>query len=234
MDIVHRDLKPGNILFDSAGEPKVTDFGLAKRPAAADLTATEAVMGTPAYMAPEQAAGRTKHVGPPADVWAIGVMLYEAAAGSRPFHSPSTAAVLVQVQAAEPTPLRNVPRDFNTIVERCLAKEPERRYPSAAELADDLERFVRGEPIVARPVGRIERTLLWARRKPTLAAVYALAILVAILGGLGTFSGWAWRQAESAREQLAGEQTQTESARQEAVAAQPGESGETSDRVRTP
>ncbi|MFO0801917.1 MAG: WD40 repeat domain-containing serine/threonine protein kinase [Gemmataceae bacterium] len=219
LNIVHRDLKPGNILFDAAGEPKVTDFGLAKGPAAADLTASQAVIGTPAYMAPEQAAGRTKHLGPPADVWAIGVMLYEAVAGRRPFQAYSTAEVLVQVQTAEPPALREVPRDYRTIVERCLAKEPERRYASARELAAELDRFARGEPIHARPVGRLERTLMWARRKPTLATVYALAILAALLGGAGAFAGWSWSRAEAAREQLAGEQSRTEAARQDAVSA---------------
>jgi serine/threonine protein kinase len=159
--IVHRDLKPANVLFDAAGEPKVTDFGLAKRAAGSDLTATGAIMGTPAYMAPEQAGGGAKFVGPPADVWALGAILYEALTGTRPFDGPDVRAVLARVLTADPVAPRKlapaVPRDLERICLTCLAKKPHERYPTAAELAADLARFARGEPISVRPVGALGR-----------------------------------------------------------------------------
>jgi eukaryotic-like serine/threonine-protein kinase len=205
--IVHRDLKPSNILFDSAGEPKVTDFGLAKRGAGADLTATRAVMGTPAYMAPEQASGGTKFVGPAADVWALGVILYECLTGKRPFTGESTDDVLhAVIHSTPPTPrdlIPAVPRDLNLIVGKCLEKDARDRYPTANELAEELRRFVAGEPISVRPAGRVEKLAKWVRRKPMVAGLYAattiaLAVIVVALGFAAL-----WWDAEGARRQTA-------------------------------
>jgi WD40 repeat protein len=178
--IVHRDLKPGNVLFDAAGEPRVTDFGLAKR-VSCELTKTQAVMGTPAYMPPEQAAGRAKYVGPPADIYALGVILYECLTGATPFHCEDSLALLNQVIADEPPSIRKkaprVPRDLELICFKCLEKGPVDRYQTAAELADDLRRFADREPVSVRPAGAIEKVVKWAKRRPTLATAYGLGVL---------------------------------------------------------
>src|SRR5205823_2308519 len=125
-----------------------------------DLTATQAVMGTPAYMSPEQAGGNSKFVGPQADVWALGVVFYEALTGTRPFDADDVQGLLAAVMTADPVPPRKrvptIPRDLELICLKCLAKPPHERYPTAKELADDLDRFVRGEPISVRPAGPVE------------------------------------------------------------------------------
>src|SRR5206468_1356131 len=143
LGLVHRDLKPGNVMFDAAGAPKVTDFGLVKR-AASDLTTQGTAVGTPAYMSPEQALGQSRFVGPPADVWALGVILYECLTGTRPFWGDDNWAVLRGVITDDPKPPRavnpGVPRDLDLVCRKCLAKEPHERYPTAAELAEDLRR----------------------------------------------------------------------------------------------
>jgi len=168
MGIVHRDLKPSNVLFDEAGNPKVTDFGLAKRDGGSNLTETWVVMGTPAYMAPEQASGRTRFAGPQADVWALGVILYECLTGVRPFQADTAEALLARIVIAEPSSVRSaapaVPADLEQICWKCLAKNPEERYPTARELAEDLRRVVAGEPVSLRPpsLGRVLR--LWAKQ----------------------------------------------------------------------
>ncbi len=156
--IVHRDLKPGNVLFDASGEPRVTDFGLAKR-VTSNLTQTMEISGTPAYMAPEQASGRTKHAGPAADIYALGAILYECLTGSAPFEQVGTDPwpVLNRVIHEPPTPpsqLAEVPIDLELICLRCLEKAPQDRYPTAAALADDLARFLNREPVSVRPPGR--------------------------------------------------------------------------------
>jgi hypothetical protein len=225
--VVHRDLKPDNVLFAADGTPKVTDFGLA-RVAAADsrLTATGAVMGTPSYMAPEQADG-SKGIGPAADVWALGAILYECRSGRPPFRAATVLDTLRQVATADPVPPRQLqpglPRDLDTVCLKCLQKDPRRRYASAAALADDLARFLRGEPVTARPVSGVERTWKAVRRRPAAAAV-ALAGAVAAVAVVGVV---VWsngrlateRDAARAAERDADEQRRAAEAEREAAAA---------------
>ena len=157
--------------------PKVSDFGLAKR-LSSDLTRTQAVMGTPAYMAPEQAAGRAKFVGPPADVYALGVILYECLTGRPPFKGDDAWALIRQVLDDAPERLRklapDVPRDLELICQKCLEKEPHHRYPTAAALADDLKRFLRGEPVSVRPISVPTRVYRWAKKRPAAATLAAV------------------------------------------------------------
>jgi WD40 repeat protein len=194
--IVHRDLKPANVLLDSAGVPYVTDFGLAKLlgPGAAGhdapLTQTGAIVGTPSYMAPEQAASR-KDLTVAVDVYALGAILYECLTGRPPFREATSLETIMAVLEREPARPRQLApgldRDLEIICLKCLEKDPGRRYASAAELADDLDRFLRGEPIAARPVGSLWRGLRWARRHPAAVALVALAtilLLVVAVGGV--------------------------------------------------
>jgi WD40 repeat protein/tRNA A-37 threonylcarbamoyl transferase component Bud32 len=226
LGIVHRDLKPGNVLYDEHGQPKVTDFGLAKRAGGSDLTATQAVMGTPAYMAPEQARGDTKFVGPQADVYSLGVILYEFLTGSRPFEAPDQLALLRKVAEDEPErPSKKapgLPRDLELICLKSLAKDPAERYPTAGALAKDLSRFAAGEPVSVRAAGVAERAAKWARRKPTLAAACMLGLLAALLGGLGGAAVWQWRVAARARDAAKLAQGEAETAREQLAAVEYG------------
>jgi formylglycine-generating enzyme required for sulfatase activity len=198
--VVHRDLKPGNVLLTGAERvAKITDFGLAKRidAEARDVSRTGAILGTAAYMAPEQAAGKVRDTGPAADVYALGALLYECLTGRPPFEGPQH-AVLGSVLNDEPAPPSRagakVPADLETICLKCLSKEPARRYASAEELADDLRRFQAGEPIRARPVGAVERAVKWVRRHAAVSALTAAVLLATALGVAGVV--WKYLDAE--------------------------------------
>lgn len=174
--VIHRDLKPANILIDRTNRPRVTDFGLAKRTAnESSLTASGQVLGTPSYMPPEQACGKVDEAGPKADVYSLGAVLYATLTGRPPFQAATAAATLQQVLDQEPAALcainKSVPRDLETIALKCLEKLPQRRYASAEELAEDLDRWLTGQTILARRSRAWERALKWARRRPAVAAL---------------------------------------------------------------
>ncbi len=184
--VLHRDLKPGNVLFDRAGEPRVTDFGLAQLVnARSDLTFAGAPLGTPSYMSPEQAGGKNENLTTASDVYGLGAILYEMLAGRPPFIGEAPVDVLRRVIDEEPPRLTGIDRDLETICLTCLAKQPEARYRSALALAEELERWLTGRPIRARRVSAFERMAKWMRRHPLLTALWlALVAAVIVTGGV--------------------------------------------------
>jgi WD40 repeat protein/predicted Ser/Thr protein kinase len=200
--VLHRDLKPSNVLLDASGHPHVTDFGLAKtNNTDAGLTVSGQMLGSPHYLPPEQAGGNTNGGGPWSDVYSLGAILYHLLTGRAPFLGQSVQDTLTQVLQKDPVAPRllvpRVPRDLETICLKCLQKEPQRRYQSAQELADELDRFLARRPICARPVNRAEKLWRWCRRQPAVASLAGTAALLLAAGSLLVFSQW--RQTEHQR-----------------------------------
>jgi serine/threonine-protein kinase len=211
-NLVHRDLKPANVLLAGATDtpigqcqPKVTDFGLVRQ-LGNDSSQTQLgdVLGTPSYMAPEQAEGHSDAAGPPADVYALGAILFECLTGKPPFKGMTPLETLEQVRTREPAAPsslnRQVPRDLETICLKCLRKQPEKRYSSAAELADELGRFLRGQPVAARPVGVAEWVQKWVRRRPAAAGLLAAVVVLAAAVGIGAWLLYQQQAAAGARQ----------------------------------
>jgi len=201
--ILHRDLKPANVLIDASDQPRVTDFGLAKRlEGDSDLTVSGQLLGSPNYMPPEQATGKRGRLGRRSDVYALGAILYHALTGRPPFLGEGMAETVQQVLNAEPVSPRllnpGVPQDLETVCLRCLEKEPGKRYATAQMLAEELGRYLEGKPVHARPVSRLAKAWRWCQRNPRLATAVGVALLSLLIGLAGV--SWQWRRAESQRQ----------------------------------
>jgi WD40 repeat protein len=216
--ILHRDLKPSNVLIDEHDQPRVTDFGLAKRlDDDSHLTHSGHALGSPSYAPPEQAEGRRDAIGPASDVYGLGALLYHLLTGRAPFAAATIEATLAQVLQSDPMPPRalnaSVPRDLETICLKCLEKEPAHRYQTARQLADELGRFEKDEPISARPVSAPEKLWRWARRRPAVSGLLA-ALAVSLVAGLVAVT-WQWRRAEKHADTALRQQQHAEHAAQE-------------------
>ena len=225
--VVHRDLKPGNILLDRQGNPRITDFGLAKLTEShSDLTGTGQVLGTPGYMPPEQAAAHFGAVGPSSDVYSLGAILNCLLTGRPPFQAATPIETLLQVQKQEPVPPRQlnpaIPLDLDTIVLKCLEKSPARRYASAKSLVEELDRYLNGLPILARRIGRAEQFSRWCRREPMVASLSA-AVLITLIAGVSFSTYFAVEESNRATLEAQArndEKIQREEAQRQAAIAQ--------------
>ncbi len=202
--ILHRDLKPSNILIDPFGEPRVTDFGLARHSGTdSNMTLTGQALGSPGYMPPEQARGEHRNAGPTSDVYGLGAVLYHLLTGRPPYLADSVAAILSQIENSEPIAPRrlnpSIPIDLQTLALKCLEKEPSRRLPTAKSLREELDRFLAQEPIHSRAVSPAERVWRWCLRRPAIASLAAALVLALVFGSLGIFIQW--RRAEHQKSQ---------------------------------